>query len=159
MKNSIPSRIDVYLVNHPKEDWTYLHVPGSVVFNYQDGILKSLSDDQETLDIMDQMVLELKRENSRNIKLVSVTAQQVAFLRDLGGKVRKLYSSSQTKVAQLDLKKKETLRKAWLQFKGKGRDLMDIIERDLEKEKTALDNLTDSKIDEIVDDVIAKKEY
>lgn len=140
MKNLMPSRIEAYLVNHPAENWTYLHVPGSVVFNYQDGILKSLSDEEEALDHMDQMVLELKRQKSDQIKLVPITTQTVAHLRELGGKVRKLYESSQSKAAQLDASKKIQLRQAQLKFQSKGRKLMDLIERDLEIDKRALEN-------------------
>ncbi len=161
-KNTFPTNIEVYLVRQPDENLTYLHVPGNVVFNYHGGVLKSLSEDSETLDLMDEMVLGLKELKSDKIKLVPVSRNTIIHLRELGGKVGKLYLSSQNQVAKLDPKKKEQLRKAQLHFQGKGRQLMDIIERDLEKErktKEICEKITDSNLDEIVDSVLAKKGY
>lgn len=158
MKNNL----ELYLVRQDAENMTYLSLPGYVVFNYHKGIITSLSEDAEALDLMDSMILALKEQKSEEIKLVLVNKETIVRLRDLGRKVRKLYDSSQKKSTKLDTKKKERSIKSQLRFRKTGRDLMDFIERDLERERAALekfDKLTDSKIDELVDDVVRKKDY
>ena len=154
--------IELYLVRQDDENRTYLTLQGNVVFNYHKGILTSLSEDAETLELMDSMILDLKEQKSKEIKLVLVNEETVVHLRDLGRKVRKLYDSSEKKSTKLDTRKKELLIKSQQRFRKTGRALMDFIKRDLERERAALekfDKLTDSKIDEIVDNVVSRKDY
>ena len=154
--------IEIYLVRQGDEDRSYLYISGSLVLNYQKDVLESLSEDSETLELMDSLVFGLKEQNSDQIKLVPVNTKKICYILELGRKVRRLYESSQKITAQRDPKKKEQLKKTHFKFQRAGRDLMDIIKRDIEKEGRALENfdkMTDSEIIEFVDETIAKKDY
>ena len=161
MKKKIQENIiELYLVRQDRENITYLHLPGNVVFYYDNRTLLDLSQDEGDLEVMDAMVLALKEQNSGDIKLVPVSKQTIIHLLDLGRKIKKLYVSSKKKSVELaDQKKKEQLRKVNIKFQNSGRRLLDIIERDLAQERRALEHFDPSALTDEYFEELANRQY